>query len=159
MPAIHRFRGNGHDDQAGGQLLCGHLLGWPQTTDDLLDVDGRRCGAHATFGKSGDAFCGWAPTQMVDEHRRVEKEQHRSARPARIRVPAGPHPRGWVVIPLVGATLAKDARGRPQRLGAPRIVESLDDRTPNEGRSLAWTGKPVDLGDEVVVELYVHSHV
>jgi len=129
-----------------------------QSPDYLLDVDR---GGRSNVTSSVECFDppdhGAAP-QVVDEHRGVEDVEHKSAGAAPIGATLVADPRGRVHIPVV--TLAGH-RVRGGAKGVPPLLQlrGLLDGSTNEGTAAPRTGELVDLGDEDVVHLYVHSHV
>ncbi len=134
------------------------VLAASQSPDDLLDVDR---GGRRNVTSSVECFDprdhGTSP-QVVDEHRGVENVEHKSAGAARIGATLVADPRGRVHIPVV--TLAGH-RTRGGAKGVPSLLQlhGLLDGSTNEGTAAPRTGELVDLGDEDVVHLYVHSHV
>ena len=68
------------------------------------------------------------------------------------------HPFGGVIIPFVFA-VAEYASRRAQVLHATMPVNGLYDRFPHESAPASQSGDGIDLADDRVIELNVHSHV
>lgn len=68
------------------------------------------------------------------------------------------HPFGGVIIPFVFA-VAEYASRRAQVLHATMPVNGLHDRFPHESATASQSGNGIDVADDRVIELNVHSHV
>ena len=68
------------------------------------------------------------------------------------------HPFGGVVIPFVFA-VAEYASRRAQVLHATMPVNGLYDRFPHESATASQSGDGIDIANDRVIELNVHSHV
>lgn len=68
------------------------------------------------------------------------------------------YPRCRIVVPFVSA-VAKSPGRAAKATGATMEVDGGDHRVPHERASAPRTGNGVNLGDDCVVQLEVHSHV
>ena len=81
-----------------------------------------------------------------------------SSNPPRVTGPLAPYPGSGIIVPLVAAVT--ESPGRPaQAIGAPAAVDGGQHRVPHECAAAPRTGDCVDLGNDCVVQLKVHSHV
>ena len=81
-----------------------------------------------------------------------------SSNTPRVTGPLAPYPRGRIVVPLVSAVAESPGRAA-KALGTTVAVDGGQHRAPHECASAPRTGDGVDLGNDCVVQLKVHSHV
>jgi len=100
---------------------------------------------------------------MVDEDGRVERKEHESAGPAVVAATLSTHPTGGVGIPFMWGVLRRRgpqaARRGAQGCRALSILECTEHGAAHKSRALARSGEAINLAHDLIVELYVHSHV
>jgi hypothetical protein len=145
-------------EEAAEELLRRSVLGTLESTNDLFDID-RGCRGDVTAGPKGSyPIDGGPAAEIVDEHGGVEKDEHGSASATLVCVTLVAYPAGGVGVPRV--TVVIDAGCRRLQLRPPLLLlEGLLDGRSHERAPAPRTGQRIDPCDELIVQLYVHSHV
>ena len=149
---------DGQYHQAAEQTARRVDLGLAQPTNDFLDVDRGRCRQIALRLQCSDTIDSWPSAEIVDEHGRIEKDQHGSPSTPLVSAPLFTYPAGRVVVPRVPAVI--DAGGRRLQVGPPLLLlDGALDGLSHECAPAPGTGELVHFRNELIVQFYVHSHV
>jgi hypothetical protein len=81
-----------------------------------------------------------------------------SADPPRIRAPLGGNPTCRIVVPIVSSGFERPC-GRRDLLPAALVLERPSERGGDVCAAPARTGPPIELSEELVIEVYVYTHV
>lgn len=134
------------------------LLVGAHPAPDLLDGDGAHPRLGADAAKASNSSGRGPTSERVDEHRRVEQQARHSAGPTGVTASLRPHPLGRVVVPGVSG-VSKRAERAFYLVPSPLVLESSPDQSRDERAALAVAHPGVELGDELVVQGNVQSHV
>ncbi len=144
---------DGQHDQPGDQSVQGVVFRRPETSHDLLDVDGGRRGNVSELPQRGHSSHRGAAAKEVDQHRRVEDSQQGSTRPAGVAAALVANPPTRVAVPLVSRVGPRRPLLRTLATGLlVGPVDGLADRRIGPGRVLR-PGWPAHR------RLDVHTHV
>ena len=88
----------------------------------------------------------------------VSRRRSASAKPSTIGSSLACDPACGVVVPLVSAAGDRSDGGVDQ-IPAVLVSERAHDRPPHESAPATLSGDGIDPIDELVIELYVHTHV
>lgn len=88
----------------------------------------------------------------------VSRRRRASANAVYVRVTLATHPLDWIVVPIVTA-LGDGTEGRLDEVPPVGLIERTEDGATDETAASTVAGDRVNACDELVVELYVHSHV
>lgn len=125
---------------------------------DLLDVDGRRIRDVAAASQRAEPIeRTGSPTQNVDQDGRIENDAQ-SADALLVAPTLGCDPALHVLIPRVGAVIEPPDRAF-DRDPSPLVLQGACDCTGDERAALPAADTTVELGDQIVVQAYVQTHV
>src|SRR6266571_17310 len=146
------------DPQPVHEPLRGALLPWPKAADHFLDIDGARVGTVARPSEGSQPFGRGAPPKRVDEHGGVEQDRaHRSPDAPGVAPSLPADPCGGIVVPLV--PLVRHGSERRLDLVPPAlVVQGPSNRFRDTGAPAPPAHPLVKLGDQCLVQAYVHTH-
>lgn len=156
LPAL--FPPERSDTETVEEMLGRSELGRTQPSKDLFDIDRGRAGHVSPVEKHSDAIDGGAAAQIVDQHARVQHDEHWSTHAPRVSETLTSHPGGGIGVPFVFG-VSKNAGRLVEPTPATLALHGSAHRIPNERAPAARSGDSVDLVHERVLEFYVHSHV
>ena len=132
----------------------------PRSADHLLHIDAG-CGRYLSPVNLPVNTLGHRPsTKVVDQNGGVENDQLEapSAYTARVRSPLRPNRACRISVPLVALPLDRRSSRLDERGSSP-TVQLSDQRVSSEGAPAPVTCRVIYLTEEIIVDLYVHSHV
>ena len=138
----------------------GHrLLAGPQAPPDLLDGKGTDPRFGTEPPKTGESGGCLPAPKGIDEDGRIKEEAgHASARPAVVTPALRAHPASRVVVPLV-APIRQLPQGSLDVVPAALVLETAADQLGDERTPAPGTHTPIQLGDQIVLQRYVQTHV
>lgn len=152
-------RSKSRDTQTIEEPLDGVVVTPSASPPDLFDTDGTRPQLVSCAAQAADPLCCGSSTESVDQHGGIEKQApQRSARASGIRMALGADPAGRIIVPLVAVRLDRSQR-QFDLVPTPLVVQSAPNQLLDESAPSAGACTTIQLAHELVVELYVHSHV